>query len=68
MNLVWEHHIMWTRIILISIASDLKDLAATQTRLLQNPKDIANVFRKYYGNNAILFSIIFLHSRSILCC
>ena len=52
MNLVWEQHIMWTRMLLISIASDLKDLAATQTRLLQNPKDIANIFRKYYGNNA----------------
>ncbi len=51
MNLVWEQHIMWTRMLLISIASDLKDLPATQTRLLQNPKDIANVFRKYYGNN-----------------
>ena len=51
MNLVWEQHIMWTRMLLISIAEDLKDLDATQTRLLQNPKDIANVFRKYYGNN-----------------
>lgn len=36
--------------LLISIAENLKDLDATQTRLLQNPKDIANVFRKYYGN------------------
>lgn len=52
MNLVWEQHIMWTRMLLISIASDLKDLDATQTRLLQNPRDIANVFRRYYGNNA----------------
>lgn len=50
MNLVWEQHIMWTRMLLISIAENLKDLDATQTRLLQNPKDIANVFRKYYGN------------------
>ena len=24
MNLVWEQHIMWTRMLLISIASDLK--------------------------------------------
>ena len=41
---------MWTGMLLISIAENLKDLDATQTRLLQNPKDIANVFRKYYGN------------------
>lgn len=51
MNLVWEQHIMWTRMLLISIAENLKDLEATQARLLENPKDIANVFRKYYGND-----------------
>lgn len=51
MNLVWEQHIMWTRMLLISIAENLKDLDATQARLLRNPRDIANVFRTYYGNN-----------------
>lgn len=51
MNLVWEQHIMWTRMLLISIAESLKDLDATQTRLLRNPRDIANVFRPYYGAN-----------------
>lgn len=50
MNLTWEQHIMWTRMLLISIVENLKDLDATQTRLLRNPKDIANVFRPYYGN------------------
>lgn len=51
MNLVWEQHIMWTRMLLISIAENLKDLEATQARLLRNPRDISNVFRPYYGNN-----------------
>lgn len=51
MNLVWEQHIMWVRMLLISIAENLKDLEATQARLLRNPKDIANVFRPYYGAN-----------------
>ena len=50
MNLVWEQHIMWTRMLLISIAENLKDLDATQARLLQNPRDIANVFKAYYGS------------------
>lgn len=50
MNLAWEQHIIWTRMLLISIAENLKDLDATQARLLQNPKDIANIFRTYYGN------------------
>ena len=49
MNLVWEQHIMWTRMLLISIAENLKDLEAMQTRLLRNPKDIADVFRRFYG-------------------
>ena len=49
MNLVWEQHIMWTRMLLISIAENLNDLDATQARLLRNPKNIANVFRRYYG-------------------
>ena len=50
MNLAWEQHIMWTRMLLISIADNLKDLDATEKRLLQNSKDIADIFRKYYGN------------------
>ncbi|WP_303195025.1 hypothetical protein [Thomasclavelia spiroformis] len=50
MNLVWQEHIMWTRLLLISIAEDLKDLEATQTCLLKNPKDIVDVFRPYYRN------------------
>ncbi len=51
MNLAWIEHILWTRMLLISIAEDLNDLDATQNRLLKNPKDIADIFRKYYGNN-----------------
>lgn len=49
MNLVWEQHIMWTRMLLISISENLKDLETSQNRLLQNPKDIANIFRRFYG-------------------
>lgn len=41
---------MWTRMLLISIAENLKDLNDTKSRLLENPKDIANIFEKYYGN------------------
>lgn len=51
MNVAWLEHIFWTRLLLISIAEDLKDLDATRTRLLENPMDIANIFRMYYGNN-----------------
>lgn len=51
MNLAWIEHILWTRMLLISIAENLNDLDATEARLLKNPKDIANIFRKYYGAN-----------------
>lgn len=51
MDLVWEQHIMWTRMFLISVAESLSDLEPIKARLLKNPKDIADVFRKYYGNN-----------------
>lgn len=51
MDLAWLEHILWTRLFLISVAENLGDLEATKARLLENPRTIANVFRKYYGNN-----------------
>ena len=50
MNVAWLEHILWTRMFLISVAENLADLEPTKTRLLENPKDIADIFRKYYGN------------------
>ena len=51
MDLAWFEHILWARLLLISIVENLDDLEQTKTRLLENPKDIANIFQKYYGNN-----------------
>ena len=51
MDLAWLEHIFWTRLFLISVAESLGDLEPTTARLLENPRTIANVFRKYYGNN-----------------
>lgn len=50
MNLAWLEHVLWTRLLLISVAESLDDLEETKTRLLKNPKDIADIFAKYYGN------------------
>lgn len=50
MNIAWMEHILWTRLFLISVAKSLADLESTKARLLQNPKTIADIFRKYYGN------------------
>ena len=51
MDLAWLEHVFWTRLFLISVAENLNGLEPTKTRLLENPRTIANVFRKYYGNN-----------------
>lgn len=50
MNTLWEQHVFWTRLLLISIAENLSDLNQTKERLLRNPKDIANIYRVYYGD------------------
>lgn len=51
MNLMWLEHVLWTRLFLISVAENLNDLEPTKSRLLENPRDIANIFRIYYGNS-----------------
>ena len=49
MRLRWSQHVYWTRMLLLSIAERLYDLDATTARLMQNPKDIADIFAVYYG-------------------
>lgn len=46
---LWEQHVTWTRLFIISTVSNLVDLTFTAQRLLRNPADFANVLRKYYG-------------------
>jgi len=48
MRNVWLDHVYWTRLLLVSIAHKLPDEAATTTRLLQNPADIAAVYANFY--------------------
>lgn len=51
MNTLWEQHVFWTRLFLISVAENLKDLNETEKRLLRISVDIANIYRRYYGNS-----------------
>lgn len=51
MRLVWEQHVYWTRMLLLSIAERLNDMNAVTARILQNPNDIANIFANYYSAN-----------------
>ncbi|HKP46961.1 MAG TPA: hypothetical protein VJT50_10200 [Pyrinomonadaceae bacterium] len=52
MDKLWEDHITWTRIFIISAAADLPDKDAATNRLLQNQVDIGNAIKPYYGEAA----------------
>ena len=52
MRKLWEDHITWTRLFIVSAAADLPDKQATTNRLLQNQVDIGNAIKPYYGNEA----------------
>lgn len=49
MRMLFEQHVAWTRMTIISIAEGLADEALVTNRLLRNPGDIAAVFRPFYG-------------------
>jgi hypothetical protein len=52
MRKLWEDHITWTRVFIISAAADLPDKATATDRLLQNQVDIGNAIKPYYGEAA----------------
>jgi hypothetical protein len=52
MRELWEDHITWTRLAIVSFAAGLPDLQATEARLLSNQSDIAAAIRPYYGRAA----------------
>jgi hypothetical protein len=52
MRKLWEDHVTWTRLAIVSFAHDLPDLSATETRLLRNQTDIGNAVKPFYGRKA----------------
>ncbi len=52
MRKLWEDHVTWTRLAIVSYIDDLDDLDATVARLMQNQTDIGDAIEPYYGKQA----------------
>lgn len=52
MRKLWEDHITWTRLFIVSDVADLPDLQATTDRLLRNQADIGDAVAAFYGRAA----------------
>jgi hypothetical protein len=49
MRKLWEDHVTWTRLAVISLLGDTPDTQATVNRLLRNQADIGNAIKPFYG-------------------
>lgn len=52
MRSLWEQHVAWTRLAVISLTTDSPDTKATVNRLLRNQTDIGNAIVPFYGRAA----------------
>ena len=49
MRRLWEDHVAWTRLAIVSLTTDAPDTQATVGRLLRNQDDIGNAIKPFYG-------------------
>ncbi|MHB8061133.1 MAG: LysM peptidoglycan-binding domain-containing protein [Ruminiclostridium sp.] len=50
LRMLWEQHVVWTRLVILSMVFSLPDVAMVTNRLLQNPKDFEATLRPLYGD------------------
>jgi hypothetical protein len=52
MRKLWEDHVTWTRLAIVSFVTDNPDLQATVDRLMANQTDIGDAIKPFYGDAA----------------
>lgn len=52
LRMLWEQHVFWTRLVLMSIIFGLPDAELVTNRLLRNPKDFELALKTFYGADA----------------
>src|SRR6185436_7613882 len=52
MRKLWEDHITWTRLYIVSAAAGLGDADLTAQRLLKNQDEIGKAIEPFYGDKA----------------
>ena len=60
LRMLWEQHVEWTRMTIISMIAGLPDVDLVTKRLLRNPIDFERALKPFYGNRiASKFSDLF---------
>jgi hypothetical protein len=49
MDRLWQEHVVWTRLAIISLTTNAPDTKATVARLLRNQTDLGNAVKPFYG-------------------
>jgi hypothetical protein len=52
MRKLWEDHVTWTRLAIVTFAAGYDGFGATAARLLQNQVDIGDAIKPFYGDAA----------------
>lgn len=52
MRKLWEDHVTWTRLAIVTFADGSSGFDSSATRLLQNQTDIGNAIKPFYGDAA----------------